>query len=359
MCGSTLLRRAKRICRIATVASAVMFLAVVALGEEVCAVPVELAGSESAKLAFTPDQNGGYVFDTGVLRGTLRQGGKSLGLSSVVHAPSEARLDGSVGILSYYRVFTTNKRYGTAAWDWPSTSKLLPDGAVQVTWSEGPDRPFEMVAIYRFHDSSTLDVHTVVKPRQDLTKFEVFLASYFDGMFPSPYVYVGANPEAQGKPRERDYDAGARGRDETLSWSKPGFLLARKSYGDWQMFPRDAAVLEVVHDGRWQKEPHPVNWTIMPHMAAPVCLRRSATNDLALILMSPPDDCFAIATPYEGEGHYSLYLSLCGRDVKAGQTARARSRFVVTTGVSDRHVLDLYRKYIEDLGDSAITIDGP
>lgn len=338
MSGNYVLRRAKKVYCIATAASVVMFLVAVARGEEACGVPAQSAGSESTKLAFTPAKNGGYVFDTGVLRGTLRQGGKSLGLSSVVHAHSGARLDGSIGILSYYRVFTTNKRYGTAAWDWPSTSERLPDGAVQITWPEGPDRPFEMAAIYRFHDSATLDVETVVKPRQDLGKFEVFLASYFDGAFASPYVYVGTNPEAK---------------------VKPGFLLARKSYGNWQMFPRDEAVLSVVHDGRWQKEPHPVNWTIMPYMAVPLCLRRSATNGLGLVLMSPPDDCVAIATPYEGEGHYSLYLSLFGRDVKAGQTARARSRFVVTTGVSDRHVLDLYQKYVKDLADAALPIDSP
>jgi hypothetical protein len=313
--------------------------------------PAPAAGVASATgaeaKAFTLDKDGGYAFDTGILRGQLRQGGKSsaptssgasrsggLGLSSVVHVPSGVRLDGAFGIASYYRVFTTNTRYGTAAWDWPSTSKLLPGGAVQITWPEGPDRPFEMAAIYRFHDSSTLDVETIVKSRENLSNFEVFLASYFQQVFPSPYVYVSANPYADGK---------------------PGFLLAGKSYGDWQMFLRDEAVVEIVQDGRWQKEPNPVKWVIMPSLAAPLCLRRSSTNNLAVVLMSPPDDCFAIATPYEGESHYSLYLSLFGRDIKAGQTAEAHSRFVVTTGVSDRQILDLYRKYVKDLADGSFS----
>jgi hypothetical protein len=103
-----------------------------------------------------------------------------------------------------------------------------------------------------------------------------------------------------------------------------------------------------MHDGRWQKEPNPVKWVIMPSLAAPICLRRGAATDLVVVLMAAPEDCFAIATPYEGESHYSLYLSLFGRNIKAGETAKAHSRFFVTTGVSDHQILDLYRKYTKD-----------
>jgi hypothetical protein len=282
----------------------------------------------SNKLSFTESNDGGYEFDTGILRGRLREAGKGLGLSSSVHVPTGTTLNGAYGILSYYRVFTTNKRYGTAAWDWPGTSKLLPDGAVQVTWPEGDDRPFEMAAVYRFRDNSTLDVETVVKAGKDLSKFEVFLASYFHESFPLSQVYVVAGPENEGK---------------------PVFLTAKKSFGDWQMFPRNEDVLPIIHDGRWQKEPNPVDWKIMPAMAIPIALRRGSDKAPTAILMAPPDDCFAIASPYEGEGHYSVYFSLFGRDVMAGQTARARMRLIVTSAASDREILDLYRKYMKDI----------
>ena len=288
------------------------------------------------KLAFTENQGGGYEFDTGILRGRLREAGKGLGLTSAVHVSTGTMLNGAYGILSYYRVFTTNKRYGTAAWSWPGTSKLLPDGAVQVTWPEADDRPFEMAAIYRFHDSSTLDVETIVKPSKDLSKFEVFLASYFHEAFPLPQVYVAASPGAEGK---------------------PAFLTAKKPFGNWQMFPRNEDVLPIIRDGRWQKEPNPVDWKIMPAMAMPIALRRGSDAAPTAILMAPPDDCFAIATPYEGEGHYSIYFSLFGRDIKAGQTARARLRLAVTNTASDREILDLYRKYMKDIADGTIQTD--
>ena len=314
--------------------AAVVFVVMYLSGSTVRA-EVSPGARQSAALAFTSNKRGEYIFDTGTLRGKLRAGGKTLGLSSVVHIPSGARLDGSYGILSYYRVFTTNKRYGTAAWDWPSTSKLLPAGAVQVTWPEAKGRPFAMTAIYRWTDPVTLDVETIVKAGKDLGDFEVFLASYFHESFPSPYVYVTADPQQQGK---------------------PGFLLADKPFGHWQMFPRDGAVLRIIRDGRWQKEPHPVNWVLMPHIAAPVCLRRGAANDPAAVLMSPPQDCFAIATPYKGESHYSLYLSLFGRNIKAGRTARAHTRFIVAAHPSHRQILQLYEKHMQDLADSRVPL---
>jgi len=293
--------------------------------------------SRSAKLALASKGKGEYVFDTGVLQGKLRPDGKSLGLSSVIHVPSGVRLNGGFGIFSFYRIFTTNKRYGHAAWDWPSVSKLLPDGAVQIVWPEGKDHPFEITAVCRLTDETTVDLETTVKAQKNLRKFEVFLASYFHESFPAPYVYADINQKTKGK---------------------RGFLLAEKSFGNWQMFPRDKKVLQIIRDGRWQKEPNPVKWVVMPYLAAPVCVRRNEAANLAAVLMAPRDDCFAIATPYRGEGHRSLYLSLFGQDVKAGETVRSQSRLVVapkgvpnrTTAISNQQILELYQKYIKQLG---------
>ena len=309
---------------------AAMFLVTLIADTSAYANSGTMVESHSAKFAFTPNDKGEYVFDTGVLRGKLRPDGKSLGLSSMIHVPSGVRLNGGFGIFSFYRIFTTNKRYGHAAWDWPSVSKLLPDGTVQIVWPEGKDHPFEITAVYRLTEETTVDLETTVKAQENLRKFEIFLASYFHESFPAPYVYVGANTETKGK---------------------SGFLLAEKSFGDWQMFPRDKNVLPIIQDGRWEKEPNPVKWVIMPNFAAPVCVRlNKAALNLAVVLMAPRDDCFAISTPYRGEGHYSIYLSLFGRDVKAGETVQARSRLFVTTPISNQQILNLYQKYIKQLG---------
>ena len=291
-----------------------------------CTALATLTGSAVAGPAFTPDGKGGYAFDTGLLRGTLGAAGKSRGLSSVTYVPTGARLDRGAGICGFYRIFTTNQRYGKAAWDWPSTSKLLPDGAVRITWPAVEDRPFELAAVYRWVSRGALDVETTIRAKEDLGQFEVFLASYFDKAFASPYVRVKANPEAGGR---------------------PGYLLAKKSHGDWLMFPRAPEVVPIIRDGRWQKEPHPVNWTIMPEMQMPIAYRRGVNATPMVVLMAPRADCFALSTPYEGEGHYSLYVSLFGRDVKAGQPAMARTRFVVTTTHTEADIMTMYMEYME------------
>lgn len=286
------------------------------------------AERKSAGPVFTSQTSGEFAFDTGVLRGKLRANGESGGLSSVVHVPSEARLDRGAGIVSYYRIFTADKRYGNAAWEWQSSSKLLSDGAVQVTWPAAQERAFEMVATYRWSDSSTLDVETVVKTGEDLEDFEVFLASYFDEAFVSPYMHVGETGEGE---------------------SNSVLRLVNKEAGEWQMFGRDDAAVSLIRDGRWKIEPHPVDWADTVRMGAALCVRRSADNGPAVVLMAPEKDCFAISAPYEGESHYSLYLSLFGRDIEAGQSAKVRSRLVVTTRTSDGEILELYQKYREDL----------
>jgi len=309
----------------------IALLIIIVLGAMLFPADLTFAGS-SDKLAFTKGKDGVYEFDTGILRGRLREAGKALGLTSAVHVPSGTTLNGAYGILSYYRVFTTNKRYGHAAWGWPSSSKLLPDAAVQVTWPQADDHPFEMAAVYRFRNDSTLDVETIVKAGKDLSKFEVFLASYFNESFPLPQIFVTPDPKVVGKRT---------------------FMTAKKSFGDWQMFPRNDDVVPIIRDGRWKKQPNPVDWKIMPPMAKPIALRRGSDAAPTVILMAPADDCFAIATPYEGEGHYSMYFSLFGRDIEAGQTDRARLRLVITDISSKREILNLYQKYIKEIKEVA------
>ncbi len=297
---------------------------------EVHGLPVsaQQAGKRPSRLAFVSSGKEQYRFDTGLLRGTLRRGGKSRGLSSVTHVPSGTRLDGSSGIFGHYRVFTTNKRYGHAAWDWPSTSKLTGDGAVQAHWPKAKDRPFELTAIYRWSGPATLDLTTTVKAQKDLPQFEAFLASYFNKSFPASSVYVEGSAKTVGK---------------------PSFQTTAKSAGIWQMFPRNRKLVPLIEDGRWKQPPNPVKWAIRENLAAPLGIRRGKNSGPAAILMAPAEDCFALSTPYEGEGHFSLYLSLFGRDVKAGQTATARSRLVIAKSPTEQQILGLYKEYVNGL----------
>jgi hypothetical protein len=125
-------------------------------------------------------------------------------------------------------------------------------------------------------------------------------------------------------------------------------MEAVKASGDWQTFPRDDAAAAIFGDGRWSRPPHPVAWNRMPRLAAPLALRRDAESGLTAVLMSSPNDCFAVSMPYGAEGHRSVYLSLFGRDLKAGQKASACARLVIGSGITEGRAWEFYRAYLKE-----------
>jgi hypothetical protein len=268
------------------------------------------APSASA-LAFVQGADAEFRFDTGVLSGKLRAAGKSLGLTEVVHVPTGARIDRSNGLLGHYRVFSRGVRYGPGAWDWPSTSQLQDDGAVAVHWPAATGRPFALDAVYRWIAPETVEVQTAVRADTPLAGFEVFLASYFDPAFTNAGAWTVSTeaPAAAAAP--------------------PRFIQATPDRGQWLMFPRDAGAVRLIQDGRWRLEPNPVDWILQPAFARPMAIRRAPALDLTATFRASPGDCFALAMPHQAEGHYSLYLSMFGRDVAQGGTLRARAWLTV------------------------------
>jgi len=262
-----------------------------------------------------------FSFDTGVLRGKLRAEGRSRGLSSVVYVPTGTRLDSSMGLFSHYRVFSAGKRYGTAAWDWPSEARLGSDGAVEARWPAAGDRRFELRARYRWAAPNILDLETTVLAKTNLLRFECFLASYFSADFTNALVWAGGS------------DGGRQ------------FIVADKSFGAWLAFPRDDEAAAVIRDGRWKFEPNPVDWVLMPRLTRPLAVRRAPGTGLAAVLLSPANDCFAVCTPQQGDPHDSLYLSLFGRDLKEGETARARARLLIAPRLSETEIVRQWREF--------------
>lgn len=289
-------------------------------GAQACA-----ADQETGAPVFRAAADGGFEFDTGVLRGRLAKGGRALGLTDVVHVASGNRIDSSNGLFSFYRVFSRGKRYGGGAWDWPCRARLIENGGVEVLWSADETRPFEMRALYEWRSPSVLEVKTSVRAIERIDAFEVFLASYFAAGFTNSMVLVGES-------------AGSAG--------EAVFRHAAKQSGDWQMFARDKAARTLILDGRWQLPPNPVDWAIYPVLSRPLGVRRSEQSGIAVALMGVPEDCFAIATPHEAEGHYSMYLSLLGRDIGAGQSTQTRTRLVLVCGSAETGALEAYQRFV-------------
>ncbi|MFO7974384.1 MAG: hypothetical protein R6V12_07110 [Candidatus Hydrogenedentota bacterium] len=286
-------------------------------------------GEESAaKLAFVPgDGPREFRFDTGVLRGVIPFDKQSLGLLPAVHVPTDTPLAASMGMFNYYRVFKTDHRFVESMRGIPSEVRLLPDGALEVHWPAAEKRPFELTAVYRWTAPNTLDLETSVKAMEELPDFEVFLASYFTERLPVSHVYVQETPD---------------GRDNA-------FMAADESFGVWQVYPRDEAATAIIQDGRWTKLPSPVDWAIMPRIAAPLLYRHAPDTNVTVAVMAPPEDAFAVFTPCEGEKHYSMYLGLFGRTLATGETATAHSRLVVMSDAADEAIIAAYREYIDGM----------
>lgn len=261
-----------------------------------------------------------FRFDTGELRGVLRGGGRPAGLTELVDRASGAKVAGPHGILGYYRLLDADRRY-VDGWSWTgSVARLLSDGAVEATWPADAGHPFDLRAVYRWRSPRTLDLETTVTARQALRKFELFLASYVNGL-PESRVYAKTE-------------------------GGPAFVAADEASGIWQAFPRDDAAAAIVRDGRWTRPPHPVEWTMRPSLAAPLGMRRDPANGLAVLVMARPQDCFAVLTPHGAENHRSLYLSLFGGDLRTGESATALSRLVVERNVSDAGAVSQFEAFV-------------
>ncbi len=268
------------------------------------------------------EKGDGFAFDTGKLKGMLHADGESVGLRPLVDVPSGKTLSRSMGIFSHYRLLAKNQRFGNAAWSWKSTAALRSDGSVTVNWQADAEHPFDLEATYRWAAPEVLDVTSRVTAKESLAGFEIFLASYFDG-FADTWVYAG----------------------QTEVPTKRPFLQATEEAGIWQIFPRNEKAETLILDGRWKQPPHPVDWTLRAKLHGPMAMRRDAETGLVALVMAPPDNGFAIATPHCEEPHRSLYLSLLGDDLKPGQSAVARSRLVVGRDLTFEQALSRFRDY--------------
>ena len=293
------------------------------------------ADSSGADLRFNDAGGGMFDFDTGRYQGQLKLDGKYQGLHPMTDAATKTEWAHPPGIFSFYRVLTTNGRYGNAARDWPTQSKVAENGAVDVHWPAAEEHPLEITGVYRWTRADTLDLDITVKPQCDMPMFELFMSSYFGKTFMAQ-VYT-----------------------KRRGASEPSFEPIDKKTetpGGYVMYPRDDEAVQMIRDGRWKLGSNPVDWAVEPYLAAPLVLRRDTENGLVAIMMCPPDDCFAVASPWnpatpEGGGYRSLYLCLFGRDLKSGGTARARCRLVFGQNIDNQQALELYQAYLKELRD--------
>lgn len=80
---------------------------------------------KASNLRFLRAKDGSFTFDTGGLKGVLRQKGQSIGLVPVTYTADGTEITGGEGLFNHYRVFTRGKRYGYGARRWPNRTPVL------------------------------------------------------------------------------------------------------------------------------------------------------------------------------------------------------------------------------------------
>jgi hypothetical protein len=292
------------------------------------------------RLAFRPGGDGQYDFDTGPLRGQLTATATGQGICSLVDTASGRELtkgQKDYGIFSFYRLLATDQRWGHSIWAFPKTVEVTADGSVHISWSPQPEHPFEIKGVFRWAAADTLDVLVEATPQLPVRRFELFVGSYFaDGFACQVYAQGRAKPD-------------------------PAFLPVDVNpliAGTYLSFPRDHRTAAIIYDGRWLKPPSPVDWAVTGFMAAPLALKQDKATGLTCVLMSRPQDCFAVNMPYnmgrpeDGvAGHHSTYFSLFGTDLQAGQTARAFLRLVVGK-FTPAQAVERYQEFLKKYPDA-------
>lgn len=279
--------------------------------------------AETPPYFFNSTSLGEYLVDTGVVKGVFRQEGKSLGFEPLKTTSPELTLSHFPGILNFYRVFKANYRFPHDIREMKSEAKLLNNRSIEVIWESSSNEPFELRSVYKWVDPQTLDLLVSVKALAELPKFEIFLSSYLTENFPEPYVYVKSE----------------RGKYE--------FVSTPRDIGVWHAFPRDEEAVKIIQDGRWSYPPSPVDWVIREYFAEPIIYRKDKSSGLTILQMASKENCFSIMAPHIGEAHFSMYFSLFGKDLMAGQIVNTRIRMVIGN-ISEEEMLRIYRNFSEE-----------
>lgn len=276
-------------------------------------------------LAFRADARGDLAFDTGVVKGSLKKDGLGGGLKPIAFCDPSVPIDNNHGLLVPYRFLTPKKRYGFGSWEWPRTGKVLENGAAQLNWAASPDRPFAFSSTFRWQSADTVDVTVTFTPDTDLEKFELFLGSYFKS-FTKATAYVK--------------DAGN---------GQPGFIETPQDKGEMQLFPKGPEVMDLINDGRWTLPPYPNKWSFRSALAAPLGMRQEPNSGATVLIMAPPEDCFAVSMSQQKAGLGAFYLSLFGKDVQKGQTLTGRARMVFGKNTTSEQALQKYQEYLKQI----------
>ena len=294
-----------------------------------------------------------YAFETAEIQGVLRPGNEfpHHGLTHLVHKATGVEFVHPLyAILNLYR-FMHRGPAGVTGMDSdlgnPRQGERVVEAnanSVTLRWAlQDPSHP-AMSIRYEILEPAAIDMTVTVTPNAAAHDFEALLACYFDPAH-VPHVYLARD-------RFELEDEPGRFTDEpelapvNVNPVFRGGVLA---------YPRDEDVVGVSVDGRWRDI---ARFSPVRRYKVPVCFQADRQRRVAAVLMSRPEDCFAVSSGYDSPDardrfhkHNPLYLSLFGGALEPGVTRTARARLVVTELDESRALpLEHYAAFLAETG---------
>lgn len=278
-------------------------------------------------------------FNLSHLSGVLNYS-KSHHFSKVRYTPSNMLIspDGSgmehVGLLNFFRVLVSGGYLTELRAEKPLV-KPEKDG-VTLTWLPTIRRQANVTIRFTFHEPNIIDMDMSVETLANYPGFEILLSAYHAPGFVSG-AYVAKEEFGPVVPEQ------IRITDQPMI------------HGIWPFFPRDEAGANLLTDGRHQKGRWYWRMAVGRRYGMPMAFFNK--GDVDVLLMGRPEDVYAVGATYEGDpetdniaAHRSLYLSLFGEDLVAGEGRRTQMRMIIGKFRSDpeKHA-SLYEAFLNDV----------
>src|ERR1043166_7535920 len=274
-------------------------------------------------IALKHNQGSGLVeFETDEMKGVLQADGDRHGVRQLLHKPSGVEIVNSdLMVLNLFRLFAVHLGMGTPRL-FKRTWKV--DGnAVEISWPRTDEHHADLVARYEVHEPNLVDLTITVRSQGTYAAYELFLSDYFNTSL-RPHLYVKGNP--QGPTPEKPELIAPKGNDVTRSLGL--------------VFPRDFFAAQRTGDGRWERDEMGMPITrlaAMRYYAYPFAFQGDTERGMAAVLMSRPQDAFAVITGYDTDdpkdawkNQNPMYLSLFGNDLLPGDERTVKVRLAAT-----------------------------
>ncbi len=288
-------------------------------------------------MPFAPDETSGrWRFETEEMEGLLEPMGARHGIKTLTHkATGVDVVHPRYDVLNLFLLFAQNRCMG-AARDYEREVEVEGD-ALRVHWEANETHRAELTAVYEIAGPNLIDLTVTVRSEWPYPAYEVFLSNYFDPSM-DPYVYLQGSPYVDPP--------------DVPQWV--GTECNEVFVGTGLVFPRDFHAARNPVDGRWTSIWALFQWNPQRFYELPLCLQVGPKTGVAGVLMSRPEDCFAVVSGYTNAhpddpfgNQNPLYLSLFGDDLSPGDERTAHVRFaVIELDQAMQRPLELYAEFV-------------